>query len=93
MGFNERDVLGEAIDQMLPATKFFNNDLGSHFGRAIIRVMLEPERFAPVDMVAVYDDELVRRPKPLKDEERQFFAEFVTKYGVLETRQDENSAA
>ena len=61
------------------------NQNWNHLSRAILRVMLHPDRTQLFDFAAVYDDEVTRRQArfPNIDNERPFFEHFTKTWGVI----------
>lgn len=79
----ETDVLKIYEEAGIPTERLMVERWGNHIGRAVMRVMLDPDRLAPVHMVDVYKNELAfaRFTDP---GEEYFFEEFVASHGVLD---------
>lgn len=86
----EKMLLENMVDWGISSDEFLDDDWGSHLGRAIVRVMLDPNRHAPISMPRVYENELESAQSPA-EEEKVFFEKFVELYGVL--NRDEKMAA
>jgi hypothetical protein len=81
----EREILEIYRQEELEVERIFREGHCNHIGRCIMRAMLDPERFAPIDMAKVYDNELALARFPNMDE-RYYFEHFVENFGILNTR-------
>jgi hypothetical protein len=76
-------MLGEASND------FLDGSWMNHAGRAVVRAALDPERTAPINMLAVYRNELkvFGGRFPARGEE-DYFRHFTDTFGVLERTQN-----
>jgi len=86
LGAGNFDIEMQLLENMLvfgiKADEFLDDDWGNHVGRAIVRTMLDPDRFAPVSMVKVYENELASARFPVAHGVL-LFEQFVDNFGVI----------
>lgn len=64
---------------------FLNHSWMNHTGRVVVRAALDPDRYAPIDMCAVYENEEGSARNPTVSD-RTFFKDFIKTWGVLANR-------
>jgi hypothetical protein len=77
----ERSILDLKKQEQTSTVELFTGGWGNHMGRTLLRVVLDPQRLAPVDMVAAYNREVLLE-RSVNEDERNFFKDFIKNYGI-----------
>jgi hypothetical protein len=68
------------------AADFLDQSWMNHTGRAVVRAALDPDRYVPIDMFAVYQNEEGSARFPSANE-HDFYKHFARTWGVLANRE------
>jgi hypothetical protein len=84
----ERSILENYRLTSKSTVELFESDKwGSHIGRTILRVVLDPIRLSPINMLEAYEYELESARFPVAGEET-FFREFINQHGLFPRNND-----
>ncbi|MBW3568549.1 hypothetical protein KY385_00250 [Candidatus Parcubacteria bacterium] len=81
----ERQLVDSYLDDLEDGLEvpddILENYRGNHMGRIVLKASLDPDRFAPLDLVQAYRRE--GRFRGYNPDEEAFFMNYVTDWGVL----------